>query len=147
MKISPGGRCELFPDPSGLVEFITEMRVQERALTTTHIIKSVKRHQVEWLRIYLRDKQPGTSCNGLLRLLQRFCNRRGFSRQKAGKNKRTQDALIHVRDKFAEIFHRSYHAFAAAVIYNVDETGSYYDMPPKYIMELSKWRCKDCNRG
>ncbi|RLO02367.1 hypothetical protein DYB28_013177 [Aphanomyces astaci] len=38
-----------------------------------------------------------------------------------------------VRDEFAEDFHHSYRAFDDEAIYNVDETGFYYDMPPRYI--------------
>jgi hypothetical protein len=126
----------MFPDPSGLVEFITEMRERERALTTTHIINWIKRHQVDWLRLYLAGKQPGCAYQGLLRLLQRFCHRHGYTHQKSGHSKRTKAALIEVRDKFAEEFHRSYHGYEKATIYNVDETGFYYDMPPKYIWSV-----------
>ncbi|RQM21707.1 hypothetical protein B5M09_013327 [Aphanomyces astaci] len=133
MKISPGGRCEIFPDPDGLLEFITEMRNKERALTTTHIINWIKRHQARWLRLYLSGKQPGTGYKSLLRLLQYFCNRKGFTRQKSSKKKRTKTVLIEVRDEFAREFHNSYRAFDASAIYNVDETGFYYDMPPRYI--------------
>ncbi|RLO13645.1 hypothetical protein DYB28_015450, partial [Aphanomyces astaci] len=49
------------------------------------------------------------------------------------KNKQSQAALVEVRDKFAEEFHREYRGFGPEAIYNVDETGFYYDMPPKYI--------------
>ncbi|RHZ08639.1 hypothetical protein DYB26_014715 [Aphanomyces astaci] len=48
------------------------------------------------------------------------------------KNKQSQAALVEVRDKFAE-FHREYRGFGPEAIYNVDETGFHYDMPPKYI--------------
>ncbi|RQM25398.1 hypothetical protein B5M09_001008 [Aphanomyces astaci] len=58
MTINPGGRRETFPDPTGLVEFIAEMRDCERALTTTHIINFIKRYQSDWLRVYFADKQP-----------------------------------------------------------------------------------------
>ncbi|RHZ21211.1 hypothetical protein DYB37_008552 [Aphanomyces astaci] len=86
MKISPGG-CEIFPDPNGLFEYISEMRVCE-----------------------------------------------GTNQSKA--------ALITVRDEFAEDFHHSYRAFDDEAIYNVDETGFYYDMPPRYIwvaVQLKAW--------
>ncbi|RHZ06747.1 hypothetical protein DYB26_010559 [Aphanomyces astaci] len=109
MKISPGGRCEIFPDPNGLFEYISEMRVCEGTLTMTHIINT---HQLEWLRLYL-----------------------------AGNNQ-SKAALMTVRDEFAEDFHHTYRAFDDEAIYNVDETGFYYDMPPRYIwvaVQLKAW--------
>ncbi|RLO00177.1 hypothetical protein DYB28_010025, partial [Aphanomyces astaci] len=136
MKVSPGGRREMFPDPEGLVDFIVEMRVRERALTTTHIINWIKRYQSQWLRLYLVDKQTGTGYQSLLRLLQQFCRRHGYSRQRAGHRKKSHAALAEVRDEFAEEFHRLYSAFHDDSVYNVDETGFYYDMPPKYIWSI-----------
>ncbi|RHZ39790.1 hypothetical protein DYB26_012195 [Aphanomyces astaci] len=136
MKVSPGGRREMFPDPEGLVDFIVEMRVRERALTTTHIINWIKRYQSQWLRLYLIDKQAGTGYQSLLRLLQQFCRRHGYSRQRAGHRKKSHAALADVRDEFAEEFHRLYSAFHDDSVYNFDETGFYYDMPPKYIWSI-----------
>ncbi|RLO11611.1 hypothetical protein DYB28_010677 [Aphanomyces astaci] len=109
----------MFPNPEGLVDFIVEMRVRERALTTTHIINWIKRYQSQWLRLYLVDKQAGTGYQSLLRLLQQFCRRHA-----------------EVRDEFAEEFHRLYSAFHDDSVNNVDETGFYYDMPPKYIWSI-----------
>ncbi|RHY10419.1 hypothetical protein DYB25_012239 [Aphanomyces astaci] len=129
MKVSPGGRREMFPNPDGLVDFIVEMRVRERALTTTHIINRIKRYQSQWLRLYLVDKQAGTGYQSLLRLLQQFCRRHGYSRQRAGHRKKSHAALAEVRDEF----HRLYSAFHDD---SVDETGFYYDMPPKYIWSI-----------
>ncbi|RHY83178.1 hypothetical protein DYB35_008734 [Aphanomyces astaci] len=136
MKLSPGGRSESFPDPTGLVEFIAEMRARDGALTTTHIINWIKRFQPDWLRLYLADKEPGMAYQSLLRLLQLFCNRHGYSRQRAGHTKKSRAALTEVRDEFAEEFHRAYSAFDADAVYNVDETGFHYDMPPRYIWSI-----------
>lgn len=71
IKISPGGRGQSFSDPNGLIE----MSVLERALTTTHLINRIKRHQMDWLRNYLHGKAPGTAYQRLILLLQRFCHR------------------------------------------------------------------------
>ncbi|RHY40914.1 hypothetical protein DYB34_011978 [Aphanomyces astaci] len=73
MKLTPGGRPEVFPDPPGLLEFIHGLRDSERALTTIHMVTWVKRNQREWLVSYLVDKKPGCGYNSLLLLLQRFC--------------------------------------------------------------------------
>ncbi|RHY03086.1 hypothetical protein DYB25_005987 [Aphanomyces astaci] len=87
----------------------------------------------DWLRSYVARKKPGAGYQSLLSLLQRFCHRHGFSRQRPGKTKQSQAVLVEVRDKFAEEFHREYRGFGPEAIYNVDETGFHYDMPPKYI--------------
>ncbi|RLO05078.1 hypothetical protein DYB28_004799 [Aphanomyces astaci] len=109
------------------------MREQERALTTTHIVNWIKRHQADWLCFYVARKSPSAGYQSLLSLLQRFCHRHGFSRQRPGKNKQSQGALVEVCDKFAVEFHREYRGFGPEAIYNVYETGFHYDMPPKYI--------------
>ncbi|RHY59851.1 hypothetical protein DYB30_010363 [Aphanomyces astaci] len=133
MKLEPGGRYEDFPDPPGLIEFINHVRDNERALTTTHLILWIKANQREWLTNYLATKQQRTSYDSLLRLLQRFCDRHGFSRQRPTKNKVKQADLADVQSEFAAEFHREYIAYGKDCVYNVDETGIYYDMPPRYI--------------
>ncbi|RHY88644.1 hypothetical protein DYB35_012452 [Aphanomyces astaci] len=96
MKLEPGGRYEVFPDPPGLIELINHVRDNERALTTTHLILWIKAKQREWLTNYLATKQQRTY-------------------------------------EFAAEFHREYIAYGKDCVYNVDETGIYYDMPPRYI--------------
>ncbi|RLO08097.1 hypothetical protein DYB28_001274, partial [Aphanomyces astaci] len=130
MKLEPGGRYEVFPDPPGLIEFINHVRDNERALTTTHLILWIKANQREWLTNYLATKQQRTSYDSLLRLLQRFCDRHGFSRQRPTKNKVKH---ADVQSEFAEEFHREYIAYGKDCVFNVDETGICYDMPPRYI--------------
>ncbi|RHZ10936.1 hypothetical protein DYB37_013835 [Aphanomyces astaci] len=93
MKLEPGGRYEVFPDPPGLIEFINRVRDNERALTTTHLVLSIKANQREWLNNYLATKQQSTSYDSLLCLLQHFCDRHGFFRQRPTKNKVKQADL------------------------------------------------------
>ncbi|RHZ17159.1 hypothetical protein DYB26_007486, partial [Aphanomyces astaci] len=116
-KIVPGGRPETFPDPDGLVLFMNEMREQERALTTTHIVNWIKRHQADWLRSYVARKKPGAGYQSLLSLLQRTSKAKLPWSRCATSSQRS----------------REYRGFGPEAIYNVDETGFYYDMPPKYI--------------
>ncbi|RHY99467.1 hypothetical protein DYB31_014106 [Aphanomyces astaci] len=133
MKLQPGGRHEVFPDPPGLVQFINELRDAERALTTMHMITWIKRNQRPWLLNYLATKKPGSGYNSILQFLRRFCQRHGFSRQRPGKSKKSPGDLAEIRDEFALDFHRSYSAYGKECTYNVDETGFYYDMLPNYI--------------
>ncbi|RHY05613.1 hypothetical protein DYB25_005057 [Aphanomyces astaci] len=132
-KLEPRGRSEAFPDPPGLVEFINRVRDSERALTTTHMITWIKINQRDWLMQYLSTKKPTAAYSSLLKLLQRFCSRHGFSRQRPTKNKLKQSLLSEVHDEFAQEFHREYVAYGKDCVYNVDETGMYYDLPPSYI--------------
>ncbi|RHX98995.1 hypothetical protein DYB36_014030, partial [Aphanomyces astaci] len=111
MKLEPGGRYEVFPDPPGLIEFINRVRDNERALTTTHLVLSIKANQREWLNNYLATKQQSTSYDSLLRLLQHFCDRHGFFRQRPTKNKVKQADLAEVQSDFAAEFHREYIAY------------------------------------
>ncbi|RHX98752.1 hypothetical protein DYB36_012106, partial [Aphanomyces astaci] len=133
IKLEPGGRYEVFPDPPGLIEFINHVRDNKRALTTTHLILWIKASQRKWLNNYLATKKQSTSYDSLFRLLQRFCYRHGFSRQRPTKNKVKQADLAEVQSDFAAEFHCEYIAYGKECVYNVDETCIYYDMPPRYI--------------
>ncbi|KAF0694502.1 hypothetical protein As57867_007827, partial [Aphanomyces stellatus] len=95
------GRPEDFPDPDGLVAFMVDMRARERALTCTHIINWIKHNERDWMVTYLARKAPGSGYNSLLRLLQRFCHRHGFTQQRPSKAKQHRNDLLDVRDKFA----------------------------------------------
>ncbi|KAH9110570.1 hypothetical protein LEN26_002467 [Aphanomyces euteiches] len=95
---------------------MTLKRAKERALTCTHVIKWIKKNHREWLRSYLSDKSNGYK--SLLRLLQRFSHRHGFSRQRPGKLKLKQDVLVSIRDEFAADFHRQYEAYDDCSRYN-----------------------------
>ncbi|RHY02537.1 hypothetical protein DYB36_008393 [Aphanomyces astaci] len=122
---------EVFPEPPGLIEFINHVRDNERALTTTHLILWIKANQREWLNNYLATKQQSTSYDSILRL--RFCHRHGFSHQRPAKNKVKQADLAEAQSDFAAEFYREYIAYDKECVYNVDETGIYYGMPPRYI--------------
>ncbi|RQM20155.1 hypothetical protein B5M09_012093 [Aphanomyces astaci] len=128
MKLEPGGRYEVFPDPPGLIEFINRVRDNERALTTTHLILWIKANQREWLNNYLATKQESTSYDSLLRLLQHFCDRHGFSRQRPTKNKVKQADLAEVQSDFAAEFHREYIAYGKECVYNSHVSGESYNI-------------------
>ncbi|RHY21904.1 hypothetical protein DYB32_009681 [Aphanomyces invadans] len=78
-------------------------------------------------------KKAVVAYDSLLRFLRRFCQRHGFSRQRQTKNKLKQTVLTGVRDEFARDFHREYRSYETNCVYNVDETGMYYNLPPTYI--------------
>ncbi|KAH9088220.1 hypothetical protein Ae201684P_015555 [Aphanomyces euteiches] len=72
----------------------------------------------------------------------RFCDRYGFSRQRPVLSKQTQEVLESVHMEFAESFHREFAAYSADTVYNVDETGMYYDMPPRVIWSIRGGQAK-----
>ncbi|CAK4114260.1 unnamed protein product [Aphanomyces euteiches] len=89
----------------------------------------MKRTQRAWLNSYVATHDTDKAYNNLMRMIQRFCDRHGFSKQKPHKMKRNQEELEELRDEFAEDFHRRYAAYGSNDVYNVDETAVYFDMP------------------
>ncbi|CAK4352360.1 unnamed protein product, partial [Aphanomyces euteiches] len=136
-KNLPGaGRHEALPGPQALVDYITERRSRERAVTSIHVINFMKRTQRAWLNSYMATHDTDKAYNNLMRMIQRFCDRHGFSKQKPHKMKRNQEELEELRDEFAEDFHRRYAAYGSDDVYNVDETAVYFDMPPRTIWSI-----------
>ncbi|RLO09662.1 hypothetical protein DYB28_000222 [Aphanomyces astaci] len=75
----------------------------------------------------------GCGYDNLLRLLQRFCARHGYTYQQACTAKRTITDLESTRAKFAVRFYSEHGSLPDDCVYNVDETRIQYDMLPRYI--------------
>ncbi|RQM30831.1 hypothetical protein B5M09_013185 [Aphanomyces astaci] len=125
-NLDGAGRPEEILDTTALTAFMLKLREAERAVTCTHLVNYLNR---QWLDTYLGEKHSGYQT--LLRLLQTFCGRHGFTRQRPTKAKRLQGDLDELRKAFALDFHTAFAGFEANTIFNVDETGMSYDMPPK----------------
>ncbi|RHZ02849.1 hypothetical protein DYB37_012426 [Aphanomyces astaci] len=80
MKLTPGGRPEVFPYPIGLLEFIHGYGTLTKPLLRPQMVTWVNRNQREWLVSYLADKKPGCGYNPRLLLLEGFCKPHGISR-------------------------------------------------------------------
>jgi hypothetical protein len=132
-NLSGAGRPEAMPDSEALVQFMEKMRDEERALTCTHMIMYLKKHHRSWLDEYLGDDDGDRAYKSLLRLLERFCHRHGFTRQRPTKSKISQEDLVQIRTTFAAEFHKAFDGFDSHNVLNVDETAMYYDMPPNAI--------------
>ncbi|ETV67426.1 hypothetical protein H257_16402 [Aphanomyces astaci] len=65
------------PDSAALESFMHKLWDDERALTCTHLVNFLKRNNRTWLATYLAEKNCGYQ--SLLKLLQRFCHRHGFT--------------------------------------------------------------------
>ncbi|RHZ04827.1 hypothetical protein DYB37_011305 [Aphanomyces astaci] len=132
-NIPGAGRPPILPEPDALLVFMDSRRHQERALTCSHMVNYLKKHQNEWLQTYIARQADGCGYDNLLRLLQRFCARHGYTYQQACTAKRTITDLESTRAEFAARFHKDHGSHPDDCVYNVDETGIQYDMPPRYI--------------
>ncbi|RQM31155.1 hypothetical protein B5M09_013602, partial [Aphanomyces astaci] len=70
----------MIPNADGLEAFMHKRRDAELALTCTHLVNYLKRNHKPWLEQYLSDHRSGYK--SLLKLLQQFCARHGFTCQK-----------------------------------------------------------------
>ncbi|RHZ33197.1 hypothetical protein DYB31_012146 [Aphanomyces astaci] len=130
----PGaGRPPILPQPDALLEFMDTPRHQERALTWFHMVNFLKKHQQQWLQTYIERQADGCGYDNLLRLLERFSARHGYTYQQACTAKRTITDLKSTRVEFAVRFCSEHRSLPDDCVYNVDETGIQYDMPPRYI--------------
>ncbi|RQM25257.1 hypothetical protein B5M09_013286 [Aphanomyces astaci] len=133
-NLNGAGRPEEIPNTAALEAFIRKLRDTERAVTCTHLVNYLKRYHRAWLDGYLANTNCGYQ--SLLKLLQRFCHRHGFTRQKPAKSKKTQADLAAIRSTFAADYHKAFAGFNGDSIINVDETGMTYDLPPHAIWSV-----------
>ncbi|RHY25891.1 hypothetical protein DYB32_008024 [Aphanomyces invadans] len=130
----PGaGRPAILPEPSALLDFMNSRRQQERALTCTHMINFLRKRQHQWLSDYIARQKEGRGYDHLLKLLQEFCGRNGYTHQQACLSKRVVTDLESTRIEFVKEFHAKHGHFKDDCVYNVDETSIHCDMPPRYI--------------
>ncbi|KAH9111452.1 hypothetical protein AeMF1_014018 [Aphanomyces euteiches] len=130
------GQKAIIPDAYGMAVYIRDIRRQEMALTAAHMISYLRVNHNEWLHEYMSTRKSPYS--SLLRLLQRFAHRNGFSRQRLCRQKRTQEDLEETRLSFGRDFHEKYGDVPADCVYNTAETGIYYDMSPKTIWAVKE---------
>lgn len=82
----------------------------------------------------MKDKKSEESgFAALMELCQRFAVRHGFSQQTASETKQRSIELEGIKQQFSEAFWNENSLVDPGGIINVDETGIYYDMPPKKI--------------
>ncbi|KAH9151337.1 hypothetical protein AeRB84_006025, partial [Aphanomyces euteiches] len=128
------GQVESIPFGNELVTFMKDVRREEHVLTTAHMITWIKTHHGKWLDRYIAMKKDDASgYNTLMRLCQRFAHRHGFSQRVACVSRARQQELDETHRSFARQFWSKYSDYKASEILNVDETGIYYDMPPRRI--------------
>nr|CCA24534.1 conserved hypothetical protein [Albugo laibachii Nc14] len=101
------------------------------------MIGSVKGNHFKWLQIYMMDKKSEESAYAaLIKLCQRLALRHGISQQTVSETKQRSIELEGVKRKFSESFWNENSVVDPGGIINADETGIYYDMPPRKIWNI-----------
>ncbi|RQM11034.1 hypothetical protein B5M09_011610 [Aphanomyces astaci] len=100
------------------------------AVTSSHMLQYLREDHLDWIEHYMRSRRSGYQ--SLLRLLQHFAERHGFSRQRICRQKKSQEEL----EAFGKQFHDKHPGIDMDVLYNSDETGMYYDMYPNIIWAI-----------
>ncbi|RHY25636.1 hypothetical protein DYB32_008188 [Aphanomyces invadans] len=100
-------------------------------VTSAHMIQFLRVDHMAWIEDYMATRK--NEYNALLRLLQRFADRHGFSKQTVCRQKKSQKDLEETRAAFAKQFHTDHPNVAMDCVFNADETGITYDMCPNTI--------------
>ncbi|RLO08543.1 hypothetical protein DYB28_007435 [Aphanomyces astaci] len=122
-----GGPTEI-PNTTALETYMHMLRDAERAVTCTHLVNFLKRHERPWLDDYLANKNCGYQA--LLKLLQRFCAKHDFTRQKPTKAKTSQEELSVTQTAFPQVFNKAF------IGYTPDAILDTYLMPSSTSMKL-----------
>ncbi|ETV76316.1 hypothetical protein H257_09781 [Aphanomyces astaci] len=120
------GNCEavpIIPDGHDLVIHMKDLRRQDLAVTSSHMLQFLRADHTDWIENYKSTRKTGYK--SLLRLLKHFADRHGFSKQRICRQKKTQEDLEATRLEFGRYFHDKYHGVAMDTLYNADETGIY----------------------
>jgi hypothetical protein len=111
------------------------MRSKNLPLQTFHVLQHLKSNHTEWVNSYLSNKpNQDTASESLSRLCRLFMARHGFSwRRASAASKLTNEELEARKKSFAKTFWHEYSEVGDEHVMNVDETGVFYDTPPRYI--------------
>ncbi|KAH9120207.1 hypothetical protein LEN26_011229 [Aphanomyces euteiches] len=136
-KRSPGaGRPCILPQPQNLLDFMVFLREKRRPLSTFHLVQYIKTHHTEWLQNYIASCEcVGDPYKNIGSLCRDFAHRNKFTwrRSSTGSCPLTRDELRATKEKFCLSFWNDFGYMASENIINVDETGIYYDTPPRYL--------------
>ena len=111
-----------------------DTRRLNQPLTIGVMIDFIRMNFCDWLSLYIKGKKDSSGGYlALQKLLRYFARLNGFSRKRVCKSRRSAQDLEETRNQFAANFWEQHWDISLADIFNVDETGIFYDMPPKYI--------------
>jgi hypothetical protein len=112
-----------------------KMREKNEPLSITHIIAFLKSNNSDWVKSYIESKNINNAYDSLSRLCRNFAKRNKFNwrRANSSSSKLTRSELSSIRTEFTREFWCEYNEFDDENIINIDETGVFYDTPPRYI--------------
>ncbi|KAH9098936.1 hypothetical protein LEN26_016495 [Aphanomyces euteiches] len=128
------GAKTIISDSYELALYVRDLRRDEKAVTTGHLINFLRVNHNTWLEDYITTRSSGYK--SLLRLLQHFAHRHDFTRQRICRQERTQVDLEATRLAFANDFADQYGDLPLDCLFNADETGIYFDMAPNTILAV-----------
>ncbi|RHZ15978.1 hypothetical protein DYB37_008630 [Aphanomyces astaci] len=99
------GAVPILPDAHALVNYMKDLRRQELPVTSAHMMQFLPLDHMAWIENYMATRKTGYQ--SLLRLLQHFAGRHGFSKQRIYRKKKTQDDLELTRLAFGKQFHEN----------------------------------------
>ncbi|OWY95015.1 hypothetical protein PHMEG_00035099 [Phytophthora megakarya] len=124
-------RPEILPFKVELITFMKDTRRDSRSLTASIMASYIRDEHASWVDGYVKEKKDtSTAYESLLRLLRRFAYRHGFVQRTPHGLKEKLEDLETVQQDFAKFFKKNYVAYKPSEIFNCDETGIYFDMPP-----------------
>ncbi|RHZ01705.1 hypothetical protein DYB35_012859 [Aphanomyces astaci] len=94
----PNGAKPIIPGSADLVTHLKDLRRDEKAVTSSYMMQFLRAGHMTWIQDYMATRASGY--NSLLRLLQKFADRHGFSKQRVCRQKkpsktwRRQDLLL-----------------------------------------------------
>ncbi|OWZ06406.1 hypothetical protein PHMEG_00021345 [Phytophthora megakarya] len=131
------GRPEITLFKVELITFMKDASRESRPLTFSFMVSYVRDEHPVWLQSYTEKKKDTfTAYESLLRLLRvRARLRAAYSARVEGKNwiKKYGD-LEAVQNSFACVFEDKHSNYSASEVFNCDETGVYFDVPPGKIL-------------
>jgi len=115
--------------------YMKEARRESEVLSVHHMIRYIIAEHDEWWASY-RDKQKDEDLaySNLARMCRRFAYKNGFGRRVATFNKLKEVDLESIKASFSAAFWKKFPTVEPARLINIDETGIFVDMPPRYIL-------------
>ena len=110
-----------------------DLRRSRRCLAVALIVEYIKDNEEGWLQAYEKRYQANTVSN-LTRLCGRFAKRHGLVRKSATTAKMTAEEVAGKQKELSLAFWSKYSSKDPSLLLNCDETGIFYDMPPRKIL-------------
>jgi len=111
-----------------------DQRSQNKGINSVSMLEWVKAAQPEWLGDYMtRARSHETAYTSLLRLLRKTARSLGFRWRRARPAAKLTPAQLEAeKERFSALFWAEHADLDDSDVFNIDETGVFLDMPPRY---------------